>query len=364
MYQGRKFNQNRQHILEPFLPPHHDSRKARFISLDTFRGLTLTCMIFVNYGGGGYAFFTHSIWNGLTFADLLFPWFAYIMGFSVVLSNPTSFSKILKRSSKLFLLGLFLNNGQDWYHWRLPGVLQALSIANLIVSVANFTTKRLDFLKRFHYRQLIFHLFMIFVIVAFNLSMVFHLPVPGCPSGYLGPGGIDAKGKFKNCTGGAHLYLDTLIFGGHNHLYQHPTCQEKYSTGPFDPEGFLNWLMITATTYLGFCTAVLLLDKQKHVYSIHQQVKMIVLGGISLLLLSIPSCGLLLHQPWIPINKNLWSLSYVLVSTGIGSIVFACLLFCIDGGTAIWRSGKPFVCMGKNSIFIYVMVNKRYIYKS
>ena len=50
------------------------------VSLDTFRGLAITVMIFVNYGGGSYYFFNHSIWNGLTVADLVFPWFMWIMG--------------------------------------------------------------------------------------------------------------------------------------------------------------------------------------------------------------------------------------------------------------------------------------------
>lgn len=53
---------------------------SRVMSLDTFRGLSITIMIFVNYGGGGYWFFNHSLWDGLTVADLVFPWFIWIMG--------------------------------------------------------------------------------------------------------------------------------------------------------------------------------------------------------------------------------------------------------------------------------------------
>jgi heparan-alpha-glucosaminide N-acetyltransferase len=63
-----------------------ETKNERLRSLDVFRGLALTIMIFVNYGGGGYFFFNHSVWNGLTIADLVFPWFIWIMGVSMAIS--------------------------------------------------------------------------------------------------------------------------------------------------------------------------------------------------------------------------------------------------------------------------------------
>lgn len=82
--------------------------------------MSLIIMIFVNYGGGGYWFFNHSIWNGLTVADLVFPWFVWIMGVSIVYSfhgrKRDSFKsrlyQIIRRSIILLGLGLFLNNGK------------------------------------------------------------------------------------------------------------------------------------------------------------------------------------------------------------------------------------------------------------
>ena len=82
--------------------------------------LSLVIMIFVNYGGGGYWFFQHSKWNGVTVADLVFPWFVWIMGVSLVFSfqsrNKDSFLsrlyQIIRRSIILMGLGLFLNNGE------------------------------------------------------------------------------------------------------------------------------------------------------------------------------------------------------------------------------------------------------------
>lgn len=125
-------------------------KKTRLRSLDTFRGLSLLLMIFVNYGGGGYWFFNHAAWNGLTLADLLFPWFMWIMGVSMALSfvqqlpatagygSPVMHKALLRvgmRSGKLFLLGMFLNNGYDYTTWRIPGVLQYFAVSYLLVSL-------------------------------------------------------------------------------------------------------------------------------------------------------------------------------------------------------------------------------------
>jgi heparan-alpha-glucosaminide N-acetyltransferase len=88
-------------------------------------------MIFVNYGGGGYYFFAHSIWNGLTVADLVFPWFIFIMGsamslsFDGLLKKKVSrlflLRKAVRRSIILFGLGLFMNDGYYINQWRIPG---------------------------------------------------------------------------------------------------------------------------------------------------------------------------------------------------------------------------------------------------
>ncbi|XP_066916081.1 uncharacterized protein [Clytia hemisphaerica] len=119
----------------------------RLRSLDTFRGISILVMIFVNYGGGKYWFFNHSKWNGLTVADLVFPWFIFIMGASIFIScrsirrktipKITITKKIIVRSIKLFALGLFINNGKDYEHWRIPGVLQRFALSYLVVAILN-----------------------------------------------------------------------------------------------------------------------------------------------------------------------------------------------------------------------------------
>ena len=122
--------------------------KPRISSLDTFRGMCLVLMIFVNYGGGGYWYLNHSFWNGLTFADLPFPWFIWVMGcsmgltFSGALKKPygeewNHWQNLLRRSAILYCLGLFLNNGYNVttsaHNWRIPGVLQYFGISYLVV---------------------------------------------------------------------------------------------------------------------------------------------------------------------------------------------------------------------------------------
>lgn len=125
------------------VPAGSAKKPARLHSLDTFRGLTLCLMIFVNYGGGGYWFFEHADWHGLTFADLLFPWFMWMMGVSMALSFEamavknvpigTLWRKMLRRTFILFWLGMFLANGYELKTWRIPGVLQYFSVSYFLV---------------------------------------------------------------------------------------------------------------------------------------------------------------------------------------------------------------------------------------
>lgn len=105
--------------------------KQRFASLDTFRGISVFLMIFVQSGGGGYWFLQLSVWNGLTVADLIAPWFVFIVGVSINMagnameskrmSGSQAFAHIVWRSILLFTLGLFLNNGYYYRNWTVTG---------------------------------------------------------------------------------------------------------------------------------------------------------------------------------------------------------------------------------------------------
>ena len=225
--------------------------KERLKSLDTFRGVSLVIMIFVNYGGGHYWYFNHSKWNGLTVADLVMPWFVWIMGTAMAFSFRSInqqgtrrlkiFLKILRRSVVLFALGLFVSshgkhNPIDFTEIRIMGVLQRLSLSYLVVATVHLLctapmNENADMaLRPFrdilnYWQEWIIHLMLLMI----HTLLTFFLKVPGCPTGYLGPGGLADDGQHPECTGGAAGYIDRHVFG-ENHLYTHATCIDVFET--------------------------------------------------------------------------------------------------------------------------------------
>ncbi|XP_012939441.1 heparan-alpha-glucosaminide N-acetyltransferase [Aplysia californica] len=344
--------------------------KERLKSLDTFRGIAIIIMIFVNYGGGKYWFFKHSKWNGLTVADLVFPWFVFIMGTAMVFSFQGQlrrsvpkwkiFLKILKRSATLFILGLLINSfgmtdGVDFDNFRIPGVLQRFAGTYLI------TASVFLFLAPVHnpaqytgwsaaFRDLSPYWAEWLVNLAFvvlHLIITFVMPVPGCPSGYLGPGGLENGGRFFNCTGGAAGYLDRKIFGP-AHIYRHPTSTEIYkqSVG-YDPEGLLGTLNSCFMCFLGLQAGKILFVHSDWVKRCRRFFLWSILtGGLSLVL-----CEASLNDGWIPINKNLWSLSFVLALSGMAFFLLMVCYLLIDV-YKVW-TGAPFYYAGMNSIALY-----------
>ncbi|CAB0010742.1 unnamed protein product [Nesidiocoris tenuis] len=244
--------------LVPTPPVDIGKDSHRTASLDVFRGITVALMIFVNNGGGGYSIFHHSPWNGLTFADVVFPWFAWIMGVSLVLSiqsqlrntisRPRVFVKILLRSLIIISLGIVLNSfkNNNIQRLRIPGILQRLGLAYLIVgTIEAFLMVPQNLITVLQGRaQLVSDVIygwkqwiIMLCLVTLHTGLVLFVKIDGCPRGYLGPGGLDRNGTAFNCTGGVTGYLDRVIFGA-NHIYQNPTSRHVYhSTMPFDPEG-------------------------------------------------------------------------------------------------------------------------------
>jgi len=345
---------------------------GRVDSLDTFRGICLMVMIFVNYGGGYYWFFNHSYWNGLTVADLVFPWFIFIMGIAIPLSfaglekRGTSkyeiFYKILRRSVILFGLGLLVNNCFDLDNCRIPGVLQRFGVTyfftSLIVSFIPATKSRpkekedyeplleqkpnqLDDFRPY-LLQWLFALLLPFI----WLTITFAMDVPGCGAGYLGPGGIGDYGLFQNCTGGAAGYIDKITLGMH-HIYHGPTCLEPYQCGAYDPEGILGCLTSIFLCWLGVQTGRVLLVHKRHITRITRWTVLGIVWGVIGLIL----CEAKQNGGWIPINKNMWSLSFILVMAGTGNLFLVICYIFVDV-LKIWN-GAPFIYPGMNSIMIY-----------
>lgn len=354
-----------------------DSRpkKERLKSLDTFRGISIIIMIFVNYGGGGYWFFRHSRWNGLTFADLVFPWFIWIMGtamaysFTGMLRRVTPkhkiFWKIFKRSCILFVLGLLVNTGgcdpTPLTHLRIPGVLQRFAGTYLVVaSIHMFFAKTVD-VSMFTYwgfiRDIVdfwleWILHILFVTV--HIVITFTLDVPGCGKGYIGPGGLHEAinsteaSVYQNCTGGAAGYIDRQVFGDH-HIYQSPTCKPIYKTTvPYDPEGLLGTLNSVFMCYLGLQAGKILMTFKEP----SARVKRFLIWGLFLCLIAGALCGFKKDGGTIPLNKNLWSLSFVLCMAGFAFFLLAFCYVTIDV-YKVW-SGAPFYFPGMNPIVLYM----------
>ncbi|XP_077158887.1 heparan-alpha-glucosaminide N-acetyltransferase isoform X3 [Paroedura picta] len=351
------------------------SAGPRLRSLDTFRGLALAIMVFVNYGGGKYWFFKHQSWNGLTVADLVFPWFVFIMGTSIALSLSAMLRrgcskgqllvKILWRSLLLFLLGIVVVNPNyclgpwSWESLRIPGVLQRLGCTYLVVAgLELFFAKpvpdgtNMQEAPCSSLRDLLPYwpqwLFMM-ALEAIWLCLTFLLDVPGCPRGYLGAGGIGDHGKYPNCTGGAAGYIDRLLLG-EKHIYQHPSASVLYmTTVPFDPEGILGTINSVILAFLGLQAGKILLfykDQHRRIM-LRFCVWSVIMGAISA---ALTSCST--EEGVIPVNKNLWSISYV---TTLSSFAFILLLliYCLVDVRRVW-SGAPFFFLGMNSILVYV----------
>jgi len=164
----------------------------------------------------------------------------------------------------------------------------------------------------------------------------------------IGPGGkLGDYGKYPNCTGGVARYIDIKLFGM-NHIYESPTPQQIYLTGYFDPEGLLGNLTSIFLCYCGVQVGrIILYFKDPVNRVIRLAIWGIILGGIGTTL-----CWARQDGGWIPINKNLWSLSFVLVMGGTGNLVLAFSYLLIDVFD-IWN-GAPFIYIGMNSILIYV----------
>ncbi|CAK4681605.1 hypothetical protein LEN26_000930 [Aphanomyces euteiches] len=330
-------------------------KKVRVVCLDVFRGIAIFTMIFVNLGGGGYWYFTHAAWNGLTFADIVFPFFVWIMGVTMNISTASHLKKgtslwrmlldALFRAVRLFLLGLVVNDFRSLKHGRIPGVLQSFSFAYFTVSIAiiaGLAWQSSPWIRRG------VEAFIVLAIVLTNLFIVFFLPVEGCPTGYFGPGGNGDGGLYPNCIGGAHLRVDLAIFG-EDFMGSGGTAANVYGTyGPWDPEGFLNWLMVAFMAYIGYIVGGIFLNENRWV----RKTLVLVSIGAVLALIGLGLAGFKINGGWIPINKNLWSLSFVLTVSGLACGVLAIMYLLVDK-FAIW-GGTPFKETGMNAIAIYM----------
>jgi predicted acyltransferase len=296
----------------------------RLLSLDVFRGITVAGMILVNNPGDWgnvYPPLLHAPWHGLTPTDLVFPFFLFIVGVSIVYAlstrreDPTQhgqlLAKILKRSLILFGLGLLLNlvPAFDFGSLRIPGVLQRIAVVFLVCALIFLKTNR---------RTQIYLLAGLLLGYWFLMTLV---PVPG-----VGPANLEP-------TTNLAAWLDNLVMAGH-----------MYSvTKVWDPEGILSTLPAIGTGLCGVLAGQWLRQSTEPATKVAW---LFVYGCLAVV------AGLVWDLAF-PINKPLWTSSYVLYTAGLALNGLALLYWLVDvQGHKGWTT--PFVIYGVNAIVVFV----------
>lgn len=178
------------------------------------------------------------------------------------------------------------------------------------------------------------------------VSVCLWAKAPGCPRGYNGAGGLGNDGLYPECTGGIHRYIDVSVFG-ESHIYQEPTCTQLYGCTSYDPEGLLGSLTAITLTYTGVITGRILVHFKTH----EDRLKMWLSGGAVLMFVAACLCGFSQNDGVIPVNKNLWSASFGLLTGGGGMVVLSAFYYVID--MRKWWSGMPLVYLGLNPILLF-----------
>ncbi|CAG9861337.1 unnamed protein product [Phyllotreta striolata] len=335
-------------------------KKGRIRCLDVYRGLATVVMVFVNYGQGGYDVLEHAHWNGLHLADLVFPSFLWIMGACIPLGLATHFKKgtsnkdiilpAVKRFLKLFIIGVFVGGGADLDYLRIMGILQRLGIASCAVTIIMvFTMDRSpcdntngffkDILKLWKGWMVVIAMLLLHTVIVFGVKP------PGCPRGYLGPGGLHENRSYVDCVGGATGYIDGLILG--KHRYQNPTTSIIYESKAYDPEGLVGCLSTVFHCFIGAQAGVTLLCYKGHYHRLIRWLSWALIAGI----VGGALCGFSKEDGIIPVNKNLWSLSFVMATASFS--FFATSIFYVLIDMRKWWSGAPLIFAGMNTILIY-----------
>lgn len=298
-------------------------QSTRILSLDVFRGLTIVAMILVNSQGNQYPYpiLEHAAWNGCTLADTVFPSFLFIVGVTCVVSlqkqirlhnRKTLYRAIATRSLILFALGVILNvfpKMIDWEHLRFYGILQRIAVCYLITSIIYCNTR---------VRTQI----MIFLGIVWGYwFLLTQIPVPDLS--------VTSLSKEGNWV----AYVDSMLFSP-NHLLERT----------FDPEGLLSTLPSVATTLFGALIGSLLISADSN------QKKLCFMLGIGIVFLVTGWC-------WnysFPINKSLWTSSFVLWTGGYAVVMFALCFLLIDIlGVKAWT--RPFTVFGVNALFAFIV---------
>ncbi len=315
-------------------------QQSRLLSLDILRGITIAGMLLVNNPGSWsniYAPLRHAEWNGFTPTDLIFPSFMFIMGISTFLSlkkynfklSIPSFLKILKRTIVIWGIGLFLS----WFSlsirkWNSLTTEELGVIERFFMSVNNFDRVRI--------MGVMPRLAVCYFFVAIITTNIKHKYIP-----YI--------------IGILLVIYSIILFIGNGYAYNETNIlsvvdrfilgkKHMYSDKGIEPEGILSTIPSIAQVLLGFTVGHFLVKKKEN----QKKIELLFIIGA---LLTFVGC---LLSYGLPINKKIWSPTFVLVSCGVTSTLLALLIWLIDiKGYKRWCNF--FEVFGINPLFIFVM---------
>jgi len=311
-----------KHLAEDLHSPVKEAN--RLLSLDAFRGLTIIAMILVNTPGSWdyvYAPLLHAEWHGVTPTDYIFPFFIFIVGVSIVLSYKKMLGrgaskgklivKTIKRAAVIFAIGIFLGLFPDFNfsEIRIPGVLQRIALVFLACALLYLYS---------NWRQ---QAIIGAVLLLAYWGLMVLVPVPEYGAGVLEPG--------KNLA----AWIDSLYIPGS--MWQ----------GTWDPEGILSTIPAIVTGIAGMLAGRLFSDET---ISLSGKIQLLFVGGF---------IAFALGSAWgwiFPVNKNLWTSSYVLFTAGLAAMTWATLSYFMDVRGQIKWTG-PALAFGSNAITAYAI---------
>ena len=307
--------------------------QERYLALDVLRGLTIALMVIVNTPGSWshmYSPFAHAEWHGFTITDLVFPTFLFVVGNAMSFSmkkmekmgQSVFLKKVFKRAALIFLIGWGLNafpffeyseSGEivmiNWAEVRLLGVLQRIALCYLFASLILFYLGK---------KGAIIYCF----IALFGYwAVLYFFGDPADPYSMLGNFGSK---------------LDLLLIGEKN-LYMGEGV-------PFEPEGLLSTFPSVVNVIAGYFAGKLIQQIGNNI----KTVKALFLGGLILIVLC------LIWDLVFPINKKLWTSSYVLLTVGLDLFLIGFLIWVIE----VWKKRSwtyPFEVFGRNPLILYVL---------
>ena len=305
----------------------------RYYSLDVFRGATVALMILViNPGSWSFIYspLEHAAWHGCTPADLVFPFFLFAVGNAMAFVLPkleegkssVFFRKVTTRFLLIFGIGLFLNwspfiqwkdnhiIGKPWETIRILGVLQRIAIAYFLASlVVYFATKK--------------QVWLLSIIVLLTYwGLCYFLGLPDDPYSFQGYFGTR---------------VDQAILGA-SHMY-------KGEGVPFEPEGLASALPTIVQVLFGYLAGRFIIEKGKT----WEMLSHLLIGGVLFVFIGFA------WDVIFPINKKIWSSSYVVYTTGLAMVTLGFLIFIIElkNNRGLWS--KFFDVFGKNPLFIFAL---------